>query len=129
MWTDPLSCCGSGDEDLLLTRRQMLRRMCGGFGMLGLASLLGPNLVSTASAAAPFGTPRMPHFAPKAKRIVFLFLNGGPSHLDTFDPKPALKIHEGQQPSGDLYKKTKGSGFMPSPFAFAKHGQSGIDIC
>ena len=98
----------------------MLTRMCAGFGLLGLANLLNTRaFASTAS---------LPHFAPRAKRIVFLFLNGGPSHIDTFDPKPALANFAGQQPSGDLYKKTKGSGFMPSPFAFAKHGQSGIEV-
>jgi hypothetical protein len=111
MWTD---------LPPLLNRRQMLQRLCGGFGMLSLASLLGPRALF---AAAP-----SPHFAPRAKRVVFLFMNGGPSHVDTFDPKPALVKCEGQQPSGDLFKKTKGSGFMPSPFSFAKHGQCGIEV-
>ena len=101
----------------------MLGRMCAGFGLLGFASVLGSRS-ALASDSAP-----LPHFTPRAKRVVFLFLNGGPSHLDTFDPKPALANFAGQQPSGALYKKTKGSGFMPSPFAFAKHGQSGIDVC
>ena len=98
--------------------------MCAGFGTLGLASLLGSE---AAHAASGVKTPA--HFAPKAKRLVFLFLNGGPSHLDTFDPKPALVKHAGQQPSGELYKKNKGSGFMPSPFVFSKHGRSGIEVC
>src|SRR6266540_2702584 len=105
----------------LLTRRQMLRRMCAGFGLVGLAGLLGPQ------AAFALGAGRAPHFAPRAKRVIFLFLNGGPSHVDTFDPKPALKEYEGQQPSGELYKKNKGTGFMPSPFAFHKCGQSGLE--
>jgi hypothetical protein len=72
--------------------------------------------------------PQSPHFAPRAKRVIFLFLNGGPSHIDTFDPKPALKRFEGQQPSGKLFKKSEGSGFMPSPFAFHRCGQSGIEV-
>jgi len=114
MWTDPL-----------LTRRQMLQRMSAGFGMLGLASLLGPR---TAFATASTSAAPMPHFAPKAKRVIFLFLNGGPSHVDTFDPKPALKQHEGKIPEGELYKKNKGSGYMPSPLQFARHGQSGIEV-
>src|SRR6185503_15423824 len=107
-----------------LTRRQMLQRMSAGFGMLGLANLLGPRtaFATTSTSAAP-----MPHFAPKAKRVIFLFLNGGPSHVDTFDPKPALKTHEGKLPEGELYKKNKGSGYMPSPLQFARHGQSGIE--
>jgi hypothetical protein len=69
-----------------------------------------------------------PHVAAKAKRVIFLFLNGGPSHIDTFDPKPALKQYEGKQPEGELYKKSKGNGFMPSPLEFKKCGQSGIEV-
>jgi len=101
----------------------MLQRMCGGFGLLGLAAFAGAS-----SAAGALAAPKLPHFAPRAKRVVFLFLNGGPSHVDTFDPKPALKQYEGQQPTGKLYNKNKGSGFMPSPFAFAQHGQSGLEV-
>jgi hypothetical protein len=80
----------------------MLNRMCAGFGMLGLASLVGSHSASAASG----GTLRLPHFTPRAKRMVFLFLNGGPSHVDTFDPKPALAKFEGQQPTGKLYRTT-----------------------
>jgi Protein of unknown function (DUF1501) len=105
----------------MLSRRQMLQRMCAGFGYLGLTSLLG----SKAFAAPGY----VPHFTPKAKRVVFLFMNGGPSHIDTFDPKPKLAEVAGQQPSGELYKKSKGTGFMPSTFAFNKCGQSGMDVC
>ena len=106
----------------LLNRRQMLQRMCAGFGMVGLGSLLGPQALFAS------GATRAPHFTPRAKRVIFLFLNGGPSHVDTFDPKPALKEHQGQQPSSPLYKKNKGTGFMPSPFHFRKCGQSGIEV-
>jgi len=125
MWTDLHSCCGPSGS--LLNRRQMLGKMCAGFGMLGLASLLGSQASGAITSSA--GNLRLPHFAPKAKRVVFLFLNGGPSHVDTFDPKPELAKREGEQPTGELYKKTKGNGFMPSPFTFQKHGQSGIDVC
>jgi hypothetical protein len=116
MWTDPAST-----RSPLWSRRDMLRRMSAGFGMLGLAGLMGQQ----AQAAA---TPRLLHFAPKAKRVVFLFLNGGPSHVDTFDPKPRLKDFEGKQPEGNLFKKSKGSGFLPSPYTFKKHGRSGIEV-
>src|SRR5688500_8634276 len=120
MWTEPSPRRSAS----LLTRRQALERMCAGFGMLGLAALAGsPSALATSGAAA-----RLPHSRPRAKRMVFLFLNGGPSHEDTFDPKPALAKAEGQQPSGKLYKQSKGTGFMPSPFAFSKHGQSGMDV-
>ena len=100
----------------------MLHRMCAGFGLVGLAGLAGPQSLLAATGS------RGPHFAPRAKRVVFLFMNGGPSHVDTFDPKPALKKYEGQQPSEDLYKKSKGTGFMPSPLRFERCGQSGIEI-
>jgi hypothetical protein len=114
MWTD--------QSFGLLTRRQMLRRMCAGFGMVGLAGILGPQSLFAAAST------RSPHFTPRAKRVIFLFMNGGPSHVDTFDPKPKLKELEGQQPTGELYKKNKGTGFMPSPLSFDKHGQSGIEV-
>src|SRR5213594_1522298 len=125
MWTDdlhqrvppPAQTAGQ-----LLNRRQMLQRMCAGFGLVGLGGLLGPHALFADSAI------RAPHFTPRAKRVIFLFLNGGPSHVDTFDPKPALRKYEGQQPTGDLYKKTKGTGFMPSPCEFSSCGQSGIEV-
>ncbi|MEO6740272.1 MAG: DUF1501 domain-containing protein, partial [Chthoniobacteraceae bacterium] len=73
----------------LLTRRDFLRRSGVGFGMLGLAGLLGEH-------AANASAPHIPHFAPKAKRVIHFFLNGGPSHVDTFDPKPALLKYAGK---------------------------------
>ena len=109
------------------SRRQFLSRTSLGFGMLGLAGMIGRTAGAESFAAASSST-ALPHFAPRAKRVIFLFLNGGPSHVDTFDPKPALQKFEGQQPSGALYKKTKGSGYMPSPFKFARHGKSGIEV-
>ena len=105
----------------MLSRRDMLRRMAGGFGLIGLAGLLGPQML--------FGNgTRAPHFKPRAKRVIFLFMNGGPSHVDTFDPKPELARWAGQQPEGELYKKNKGSGFLPSPLNFTRAGKSGIEI-
>jgi uncharacterized protein DUF1501 len=109
-------------EEMLLTRRELLSRCGMGFGALSLAGMLG-------EAEAAHGKQYLPHHAPRARRVVFLFMNGGPSHVDTFDPKPALKQHEGQQPSGELYRKSKGSGYMPSPFQFNQCGQSGIEVC
>jgi hypothetical protein len=116
-----------------MNRRQILQRTCTGFGMLGLSSLLArsasagtiSNSKFEISTSSPLPTA---HFAAKAKRVIFLFLNGGPSHIDTFDPKPALKKYAGQQPTGELYKKSKGAGFMPSPLKFIKSGQSGIEV-
>ena len=104
----------------LLSRRQMLGRMCGGFGMVSLAGLLGPESLLAAEPS--------PHIPQRAKRAIFLFLNGGPSHVDTFDPKPALKKFAGEQPSGELFKKSKGTGFMPSPLQFTRCGKSGLQV-
>ena len=109
MWTD---------SSFQLSRRDALQRLSAGFGAIGLAGMLG----SHAQAAVK------QQVTPRAKRVIFLFMNGGPSHVDTFDPKPALKKHEGQQPSGKLYKAPKTSGFMPSPLRFEKCGQSGIEV-
>jgi hypothetical protein len=115
MWTE------SNVREGALNRRQMLSRMCSGFGMVSLAGLLGPRVLAESSAAVP-------HFVPRAKRVIFLFMNGGPSHMDTFDPKPKLKEMEGKQPGGELVKKTKGTGFMPSPLRFDRCGRSGIEV-
>lgn len=118
MWTKPKL---TFEPMTGFTRRQMLQRTAAGFGMVGLSGLLGPRAFAD-------GTSRQTHFAPKAKRVIFLFLNGGPSHVDTFDPKPALKTNEGKQPTGSLYKNYKGTGYVPSPLTFAKHGRSGIEV-
>jgi hypothetical protein len=112
-----------------VNRRELLERMCTGFGAVGLAGLLAGE--ASAAPAAERASKRVPtglHHAPKAKRVIFLFMNGGPSHVDTFDPKPALKKYEGQQPSGDLYRKSKGSGYLSSPYAFRRCGESGIEV-
>src|SRR5213594_1155546 len=125
MWTDNLQqrvAPPTQTAGLLLNRRQMLQRMCAGFGLVGLGGLLDPHALFADSAT------RSPHFTPRAKRVIFLFLNGGPSHIDTFDPKPALRKYEGQQPAGELYKKSKGTGFMPSPYEFHASGRSGIEV-
>ena len=107
-----------------LSRRQLLHRTGAGFGLIGLAGALdAAGLLSRVSAASTGAAAKGPHFAPRAKRVIYLFMNGAPSHVDTFDPKPALADHEGEQPEG---KKSKGTGFMPSPFKFAPHGESGL---
>ncbi len=104
------------------SRREMLCRAGVGFGMLGLAGLL-----DSAQAESGAITPtKRPHFTPKAKRVVFLFMNGAPSHVDTFDPKPALKEHEGQSPDGKIENAKQAGGFMPSPFQFWPRGDSGV---
>jgi hypothetical protein len=120
MWTEPIIRACAGGQ--LLNRREMLGRMCAGFGLAAAAQMLGQNTF-----AGVMGKVGLHHPA-KAKRVIFLFLNGGPSHIDTFDPKPELAKVEGKQPDGELYRKSKGSGFMPSPLKFEKHGKSGIEV-
>jgi hypothetical protein len=120
-------------EDLFLTRRQLLARAGMGFASLGLASLLGSQemLASTAPTATPSGplTPKPPHFPAKAKRVIHLFMNGGPSHVDTFDPKPALARYAGQPlPMEYLRTERRTGAAFPSPFRFRKYGQSGIEV-
>jgi hypothetical protein len=108
-----------------MTRRDYLRKMGTGFGMLGFADLMRATTLAHASPLAP----KAPHFAPKAKRVIFLFLNGGPSQVDTFDPKPMLAKYSHQpMPSGNLKTERKTGNLLPSPFAFRKHGQSGIEV-
>ena len=107
------------NDGVYLSRRRMLQTAGAGFGMLGLAGTMhGAGLLANATPS--------PHFVPKAKRVIFLFMNGAPSHVDTFDPKPKLKEYAGKQPGGKLYRKNKGSGFHPSPFKFKAHGSNGV---
>ncbi len=84
--------------------------------MLGLADLLGS------------GSHAATHFAPKAKRVIHFFLNGGPSHVDTFDPKPALEKYAGQLLPQTLLTERKTGAAFPSPFKFQRCGQSGIEV-
>src|SRR5438128_10211543 len=121
-------------EDLFLTRRDLLRRSGMGFASLGLASLMAAEGLLAPEAKAATGSvnplaPREPHFPAKAKRVIHLFMNGGPSHVDTFDPKPVLAQYAGKamvKPNLPTERKT-GAAF-PSPFKFQKYGQSGIEV-
>src|SRR5256714_5558336 len=83
-----------GDFKPLLSRRDFLLRCGMGMGALGLAQTVGGIEIAAAS-ANPLA-PKTPHFPPKAKRVIHFFLNGGPSHVDTFDPKPALQKYANQ---------------------------------
>src|SRR5436309_7932277 len=112
-----------------LSRRDMLRRVGAGFGCLGLASVLAkPQAASAAAATNPLA-PKSPHFAARATRVIFLFMNGGPSHVDTFDPKPMLGKHHGERPPDSVKRaRNLGGTLMGSPFAFAPAGRSGIEV-
>ncbi|HMC12626.1 MAG TPA: DUF1501 domain-containing protein [Pirellulaceae bacterium] len=118
-----------------LTRRELLRRSGMGFAMLGLTGVLadGGRLVAAAGDAdGGYKNPlaeRPPHFLAKAKRVIHLFMNGGPSHVDTFDPKPSLQKYAGQNlPMPNLATERKTGAAFPSPFKFQKYGESGIEV-
>ena len=107
-----------------LTRREMLGRIGMGFGAMGLGDLLA----ETSSISLNPLAARQPPLPAKAKRVVHLFMNGGPSHLDTFDPKPSLDKYDGKPiPSPLKTERPTGAG-LKSPYAFQKYGQSGIEI-
>ena len=113
---------------LVLTRRQALESTGAGLGMLALANLLPQATGSTTADSAAQGA-MLGHFAPKAKRIIHLFMNGGPFQGDLFDPKPALNKFAGQKPPGaDLRTERPTGALMPVPFGFCHHGQSGLEI-
>jgi hypothetical protein len=108
---------------MLLSRREMIHALGGGLGALGLATLLAP----ASRAAAP--SSRGPHFKPRAKRVIQLFMNGGPFGPDLFDPKPALHKYAGQRPQAvDLRTENQTGGLMPVPFRFRPCGRSGVEV-
>src|SRR5438552_17985550 len=90
-----------------LSRRAMLCRAGMGFGLLSLAGTLQSAGFLSAAPANPGHSMIGPHFPARAKRVIFLFMNGAPSHVDTLDPKPALQKHTGQKPSGKQDRKAK----------------------
>ncbi|MBM3739173.1 MAG: DUF1501 domain-containing protein [Acidobacteria bacterium] len=104
----------------MLTRRYVLQRAACGFGMFSLRAM----------AAGPLA-PKQPHFTPRAKRVIFLFMHGGPSHMDTFDPKPLLDRDHGKPlPFKRPLTFAEGStgGLLKSPWKFRQHGQSGLPV-
>ena len=114
-------------DDAFLTRREFLSRCGMGMGALGLTSLL-PNTVSGSSSLNPIA-PKSPQFHGKAKRVIHLFMNGGPSHVDTFDPKPLLQKYSGKLlPKKNPKTERKTGAAFPSPFQFGNYGQSGIEV-
>src|SRR6185369_2020007 len=120
-------------EDAFLTRRDFLRRCGMGMGALGLGALTAQNglLAPVARAESSINplAPKAPQFRARAKRVIHIFLNGGPSHVDTFDPKPALEKYANQPlPAGNLPTERKTGAAFPSPFKFQKYGQSGIEV-
>ena len=118
---------------LPLTRRDFLCRSGMGFASLGLANLMASQgLVSAAPDASRSVSPlapKQPHFPAKAKRVIHLFMNGGPSHVDSFDPKPQLAKFAGKVlPRPTLRTERRTGAAFPTPFAFKKYGKSGIEV-
>src|SRR5262245_54505251 len=103
----------------------MLRRAGAGFGSLALAALLADEAPAANAPATPLA-PRAPHFPARAERVIFLFMPGGPSQVDTFDPKPRLTRDHGK-PSPKLYLGQKRN-LLASPWKFHKRGRSGLEV-
>jgi hypothetical protein len=114
----------------MLSRREMLLRCANGFGAAALAALLAEGARADAPRAADPFAPKKPHFAPKAKSVIVLFMDGGPSQVDTFDPKPALEKYHGK-PFPAKVEPTQFNAVgntLASPWKFKKCGQSGLPV-
>src|SRR5438067_7103576 len=114
-----------------ISRRDALCRIGNGFGMLAFASLVGESIARAAGRFAQDGTldPRRLDHPARAKRVIFLFMNGGLSQVDSFDPKPMLDKYHGQPlPGGTIATERKTGALMRSPFAFKKYGKAGIEV-
>ncbi|MFQ3592331.1 MAG: DUF1501 domain-containing protein [Gemmataceae bacterium] len=111
----------------LYTRRELLATSGMGFACLALPALLADSARPADRSADPLA-PRPPHFPAKAKRVIHLFMNGGPSHVDTFDPKPALDKYHGKPIPITLRTERKTGAAWRSPYTFTRHGKSGLPI-
>jgi hypothetical protein len=124
-----------------LTRRGFFSRFGDGVHGAALASLLGRDLFTGSPALYAAGTesavptdlkPRKPHFPPKAKAVIHLFMNGGPSHVDLFDPKPLLRKFAGSPPNRDILSEIEFANevgtMLPSPFQFVRRGKCGMEL-
>ena len=106
------------------SRREMIQSVFGSLGAVGLSAMLGDK-----AQAASLGRYAGARTAGKAKHVISLFLSGGPSQVDMFDPKPLLFKHAGERPgSVDLRTERQTGGLMPSPFKFRRYGKSGIEV-
>src|SRR5437016_5414576 len=120
----------SDEHAATASRRQWLRRVGNGFGALALAGLLGEESARAAPRTANPLAVKQPHFKARAKRVIFLFMPGGPSQVDTFDPKPRLTKDHGQP----IKMKVQPTQFnnigtvLQSPWKFRQHGQCGMPI-
>ena len=118
----------------MLSRRQALKRFANGFGVLGMANLLAQEVMADSfapaiSASSPLAV-RPAMYAPRAKRVIFLFMSGGPSHVDLFDPKPRLQAENGKPLpfAKPALMRTPTGNLFGSPYKFQKHGQCGTEV-
>ena len=121
--------------DSTSNRRWLLKNSGLGFGYLAFRSLLNAGLADEVGPGSGSPShnplaPKIPHFAARAKRVVFLFMKGGPSHVDTFDPKPLLDRDDGKPPPFDLPKVVFAAqgNLLKSPWKFRNYGQSGLPV-
>ena len=119
-------------SDFQNTRRDFLLRGGAGFGAMALTGMMAADTRITSRPALPSpNAPRQPHFAPTAKRVIFLFMEGGPSHMDLFDPKPLLNALAGQPVPASFKRPITPMGetespLLASPRKWKRHGQSGL---
>src|SRR5687767_8552106 len=123
-------------HDLLQTqtRRELFQNLATGIGSLALGSLLARDLPAATAATENPLAPKAPHFGPRAKSVIFLHFVGAPSHLDLFEPKPALQKHDGElcpqeYLEGQRFAFLRGHPrLLGTRFKFAAHGQSGMEV-
>src|SRR5688572_20541519 len=128
------ACRPSSGAAAPTNRREFLRRTGAGFGTLALATLLNDQGLLAAPAPAVGSavnplSPRATHFPPRAKRVIWLFMEGGPSGFDTFDPKPELQKRHGQRVGGIETHFGNPGPLLRSPYQFKRHGRSGAWVC
>ncbi|MEI9974368.1 MAG: DUF1501 domain-containing protein [Ignavibacteriota bacterium] len=114
-----------------VTRREALSRVGSGFGMMAFAGMLGQSLSKAAAVVTPDGNVGVAKldYPQRVKRVIFLFMNGGLSHVDSFDPKPALeKVRRPTAAGGHINTERRTGELMKSPFKFKKYGQCGMDV-
>jgi hypothetical protein len=116
-----------------LSRRELLGRSGLGLGWLAAGGMLDVEARAAAAGASrptvqTTLAPRPPHFAPRARAVIHIFANGGPSHVDTFDPKPRLADYAGRELPNMLKTERRTGAAFPSPFKFTRHGESGLEV-
>src|SRR5579863_2296210 len=112
-----------------VTRREALRRVGGGFGMMAFGGMLSQSMARAGLTGDGGGVVSQLDYPQRVKRVIFLFMNGGLSTIDAFDPKPALDKYDGQpMPGGSISTERRTGELMRSPYTFKKYGQCGMDI-